>query len=52
MFIHTGEKPFNCKQCRNRFSKKNSMDVHMRSRAGEKPSVVISVENLFRGKQA
>ncbi|XP_061614973.1 gastrula zinc finger protein XlCGF8.2DB-like [Phyllopteryx taeniolatus] len=37
MRIHTGEKPFHCSVCSNRFTKKSTLVRHMRIHTGEKP---------------
>ncbi|CAK8676088.1 unnamed protein product [Clavelina lepadiformis] len=35
--IHTGVKPFICKQCQRRFSRSDHLRTHMRTHTGEKP---------------
>ena len=37
MNMHSGEKPFKCKQCNNTFSDAGSLTNHMRSHSNEKP---------------
>ena len=37
MRLHTGAKPFACKECRKRFSRKDHLDVHELIHSGYKP---------------
>ena len=45
--MHTGEKPYNCKECDSDLTLKSYMIVHMRTHTGEKPHKCTECEKTF-----
>ena len=44
---HTGEKPYQCSQCDNSFSRNSDLIVHLRIHSGEKPHKCIQCDKAI-----
>ena len=46
--IHTGERPFTCQYCNEKFKQKSSLQGHVRIHTGEKPYACKKCNKVFR----